>query len=161
MKKLELKDLRVGMKVVFDCNAHKNIEGIVEWRSGYCITNRCGLGGMFSGIEGFESSIKASQVSNIRRHPDFWPCVGDIIVGRDGRKAKVLAVMGECFLKSEWNDYGTAAATSAFTVKEAIKDGWVIEGLEEEKPEEVELTIEEIAEKFGIKTEQVKIKDKE
>lgn len=52
--------------------------------------------------------------------------VGDIIVNRDGEKAKVIDVLSNSFLRSYWNDFEVGAI--GCQTQEAINYGYTIEG---------------------------------
>src|SRR3990167_4571899 len=77
--------------------------------------------------------------------------VGDVIEGEYGDNAKVLAVIGDVFLRSGWNSMNTAYYW--VTKKEAQRNGWKLQ-----QPIQVkEVSLEEVAEKFGVPVEKIKI----
>jgi len=53
---------------------------------------------------------------------------GDIIVSEGGKKAKVIDVLPNSFLRSCWGDFEEARIWHKFT--EAEKHGWMIKGEE-------------------------------
>ncbi|MDI9960697.1 MULTISPECIES: hypothetical protein [unclassified Rhodococcus (in: high G+C Gram-positive bacteria)] len=73
--------------------------------------------------------------------------VGDIIVDTDGDEAKVLAVLGDVFLRSGWSDFdGTA---DWLTVSEAKSAGWTVK--QDTPTEEItELSIAELEKKLDL-----------
>lgn len=78
--------------------------------------------------------------------------VGDVIVDKEGYIVKVLAICGEAFLRSFWDDFNRASC-SWYTFTEAENAGWKLK----EEPQKVrEITMKEVCEKFG---EEVKIKE--
>ena len=54
---------------------------------------------------------------------------GDIIVNEDGRKAKVLEVFTNTFLRSGWDNFEEVGSWHTFTAAE--KRDWKIKGSEE------------------------------
>ena len=80
--------------------------------------------------------------------------VDDVIVNEDGDKRYVFGVCGKIIFVSRENNYD---AFSYFTTKqELIKINYTI--LQEEEEEVRELTLEEIADKFGVDVKLIKIK---
>lgn len=82
--------------------------------------------------------------------------VGDIIVDEDGDEAKVLEVGETSFLKSYWDDY--ERTTIWYSFEEAEEKGWKLKG-EEDKTGLTELTLKEVAEKFEIPIDKLRIKE--
>ncbi len=78
---------------------------------------------------------------------------GDVLE-RNGDKIKVLGVCGEVFFTSLANDF-EKASYSVFTKKELQEKGFQ---LANSKPEIVELTMDEIAKKFEVPVENLKIR---
>lgn len=80
--------------------------------------------------------------------PKTWDTleVGDIIVDTDGTEEKVLAVMGDVFLRSCSDDFDETQ--SWYTKKEVQKNGYKIKGGEEEVSE---MTVEQISKALGKK----------
>ena len=62
----------------------------------------------------------------------FSPSVGDIITNKEGAKAKVLAVIGDVFLRSCWGEPNFNLAGYWHTFAEAEEDGCSV--VKEEKP---------------------------
>lgn len=86
--------------------------------------------------------------------------VGDIVVNTSGTTRKVLAVLGDAVLLSSGDRHARAGAW--WTVAELKERGdWLNSEPPTETDETTELTIEQIAEKFGLKPEQVRIKKEE
>ncbi len=81
--------------------------------------------------------------------------VGDEVVDKDGDKSTVLDVRERLIFLSRWNDKNTSG--SNYTREELIKAGYTIV---QDTPEEeiLELTIDQIAEKFGRDVKDIKIK---
>lgn len=77
--------------------------------------------------------------------------VGDIIVDKDGQKAKVLAVLPGVFLRSSLDDLDHAY--SWYTYEEIDQNAWKLES-----QEKTTVTREEIAEKFNIPLSKLRIK---
>ncbi|KAB2587260.1 hypothetical protein BS297_00850 [Rhodococcus erythropolis] len=81
--------------------------------------------------------------------------VGDIIVDTDGDEAKVLAVLGDVFLKSGWNDFDETA--SWLTVSEAKSAGWTVK--QDTPTEEItELSIAELEKKLDLTAGTLRVK---
>lgn len=99
------------------------------------------LGYKYAVTIGFQDNIKAMEndVKNLKilSREDGSPVanVGDIIVDKDGDKAEVLAVNGDCFLRSCWNDFDDTT-DCWYKNSEIKKNGLKIEGIEEDKAEE-------------------------
>jgi hypothetical protein len=84
---------------------------------------------------------------------------GDVIV-TSSRKAKILGVCGDVFIRSWLGDFDTAS--SVHTLKELILDGWKLESeLTAQEPALVELTIQDISEGkgAGVDPKFIRIKD--
>lgn len=90
--------------------------------------------------------------------PKTWNTleVGNIVVNTNGSEAKVLAIIGDVFLRSMWGSF-SISSDSWYTKTEAEAEteecGWKIKGTEDENIQEV--TMQEVCEKFG---KEVKIK---
>lgn len=83
--------------------------------------------------------------------------VGDIVVNISGTTRKVLAVLGDAVLLSSGDRHARAGAW--WTVAELKERGdWLNSEPPTETDETTELTIDQIAEKFGLTPEQVRIK---
>lgn len=80
--------------------------------------------------------------------------VGDIVIDEFDDKRKVLEVLTNTFMCSFVNDF--TQILGWYTFEEGEKQGWKIKGQEEE--ETVELTHEEIAEKFGVDVDKLRIR---
>jgi hypothetical protein len=80
--------------------------------------------------------------------------VGDVIVDKNGEEAKILALTNNhtAFLKSRWGDFNLAGDWYTFT--EATN--WHLKNQQEDK---TELTLEEVATKFNIPVDQLRIKE--
>lgn len=63
--------------------------------------------------------------------------VGDVIESKYTRTARVLAVCGEAFLRSMWDDHKVASTWCAIT--EAKKVGWKIQQSTPSEPETIEI----------------------
>ena len=73
--------------------------------------------------------------------------VGDIIVHPDGDEAKVLAVLGDVFLKSDWDNFDSAETW--YTVAEAKTWHWTVK--QDTPTEEItELSIAELEKKLHL-----------
>lgn len=81
--------------------------------------------------------------------------VGDIIVSADGDEGKVLAVLGNVFLKSPWNDFD--AASSWYTTAEAESFDWTVK--QDTPPEAItELSIAELEQKLDLTAGTLRVK---
>ncbi len=80
--------------------------------------------------------------------------IGDIVIDDDGDEQKILAVLatGEnpVYLLSDYNDFDEADDMQ--TAKELERKDYTFPG------EQTELTMDQIADKFGVSVEQLKIK---
>lgn len=111
------------------------------------------LGYKFAHYLGTESSLE-KYVEFIQPIQDKPVKVGDIIVDKDGKKAKVLEVFENTFTMSDFCNY--YVADGPFTFEEIGINGWKIERQEEDK--KIELTLDEIAKKFGYDVKDIRIK---
>lgn len=81
--------------------------------------------------------------------------VGDIIVDTDDDEAKVLAVLGDVFLKSGWSDFDETA--SWLTVSEAKSAGLTVK--QDTPTEEItELSIAELEKKLDLPAGTLRVK---
>jgi hypothetical protein len=79
---------------------------------------------------------------------------GDVVVDKDGDTRKVFAVMDEVFLPS----IGHVKASGWFHKEKAKEECWRVVT---EDDEHTELTLQQVADKFGVPVEQLRIKDDE
>lgn len=81
---------------------------------------------------------------------------GDILVSNDNpRTARVIGVIDDVvFLSDEFNQ----ADSSIYTHEELLKGGWRLKP-KEPKIKPIKLTLQEIAEKFGVPVDRLKIVD--
>ena len=77
-----------------------------------------------------ESSIALTAITS--KTMPFSPSVGDVIQDKSGSKAKVLAVLGDVFLRSCWGEPSFDLAGYWHTFAEAEEDGCSV--VKEEKP---------------------------
>lgn len=56
---------------------------------------------------------------------------GDVIVGRDGERAKILDVLPNTFIRSMWGEFNSFGCV--YSYEYAIEAGWTFEEVEEEK----------------------------
>lgn len=81
--------------------------------------------------------------------------VGDIIVDTDGDEAKVLAVLGDVFLKSGWNDFDETGQW--LTVSEAKSAGLTVK--QDTPTEEItELSIAELEKRLDLTAGTLRVK---
>lgn len=81
--------------------------------------------------------------------------VGDIIVDTDSNEAKVLAVLGDVFLKSSWNNYDETA--SWLTISEAKSAGLTVK--QDTPTDEItELSIAELEQKLDLTAGTLRVK---
>jgi len=80
--------------------------------------------------------------------------VGDIVVDDNGNERKILEIgtSHTAFIVSYCSDHD--GASDWITFKEADKAGWKLKGQEET----VEISMDEIAEKFGVDVDKLKVK---
>lgn len=82
--------------------------------------------------------------------------VGDILVDDDGDETKVLGVLGEVIFRSRINEFGVFGI--GYTVTELKDEGFKLK--QEEQPEDTtELTLKEVADKFNIDVDKLRIKE--
>lgn len=81
--------------------------------------------------------------------------VGDIILSDFGSEAKVLAVIGDVFLRSSWDDFDIVGYW--YTTKQAQGYDCTLKGSEDE--DTVEVTLEEVAKKFKVDITKIRIKE--
>lgn len=93
------------------------------------------------------------QLENLRRSKKFWPVEGDILVSPEGDERKVLGIIGNVFHLSYSDNFSLHGG--GCTIEELIKYKYKIKGLDTE--EKTVLTMDEIAEKFGVPVDQLKI----
>ena len=79
--------------------------------------------------------------------------VGDIVVNTDGDESKILAVIENCFLRSAWDVFDHAGSWYIF--KQAEQYGWKL------KPTTTKLSMDQIADKFGINVDNLEITKEE
>ena len=79
--------------------------------------------------------------------------VGDIVVNTDGDESKVLAVIENCFLKSLLEDFDIMDRW--YTFEEVKRYGWKL------KPTTTKLSMDQIADKFGINVDNLEITKEE
>jgi len=79
--------------------------------------------------------------------------VGDIVVNTDGDESKVLAVIENCFLKSLLEDFDIMDRW--YTFEEVKRYGWKL------KPTTTKLSMDQIADKFGINVDNLEIMKEE
>ena len=75
--------------------------------------------------------------------------VGDVVIHEDGDKSKVLAVLGDVFLKSCWEGFEFADGCW-YTKTQAQEYGWTIEGATPTEDEEVEKALQLLRDKGRI-----------
>lgn len=88
------------------------------------------------------------------------PYVGMILENICGCKYMVLAVTGKIVILSHLDEFNVADST-IWTVEELIEYGFKVVGADQKEDEKVELTMDEIANKFGIDVKKLKIKKEE
>jgi len=109
------------------------------------------LGYRYSWVIGREWMEGVHNVHNLRLAGS--PQVGDILVIGDGDKRKVLARLESLVFMSAINNYEVTG--SFFTTQETEKYRWKVEG--QPVPEPRVLTMNEIAEKFGLPVDQITV----
>lgn len=93
------------------------------------------------------------RVTDLVAIEGFYVNVGDV-VGWECFRAKVLAVMGDAFWISLWDTFESYGY--GLTFKQAAERGFKVLPAEPEK--QIELSMDQIAEKFGMDVKQLKIK---
>lgn len=98
------------------------------------------------------STILDFTESDLSPAPKTWETleVGDVLVTDNGNETKVLAVVGETFLRNNIHSSNEAAV---WYTKAEVRESWTIKGAQDETIQEV--TMNEVREKFG---KEVKIK---
>lgn len=107
---------------------------------------------------GYKHSWRIKNVSNLRpAEKSFdYPEVGDEYVERDGDSRFVLGVAGRVIFLSA--SYDKDKFIQGYTKEELIRDGYTIK--QDTPIEEVlEFTLDEVAEKFGIDSKKIRIKE--
>lgn len=135
------------------------IEKYASWQPDYTFTvtsisksSSDDDGGMINGSDGIcvfgrRLELAEKSLDNLQ--------VGDILVHTDGDEAKVLAVLGNVFLRSEWNDFDKSFEW--YTVAEAKMDSWTVKQ-DSPAPETTELSVAELEEKLGIESGTLRVK---
>lgn len=82
--------------------------------------------------------------------------VGDVVIDEDNDECTVLAVCGKAFLVS---DYRSPSVMGGWFLLDYVKSrGWRIKGVNSKEKPVLELTLDEVAEKFGVDVKRLKIK---
>ena len=108
-----------------------------------------------SNIAGFRFYPSGGDLEVIKELTGMYAAkVGDIIVDGDGDEAKVLEIGNShtAFLMSNFDNF--AKASCWITFADAEEEGWKLKGQEET----VEISLDEIAEKFGVDVDKLKVK---
>lgn len=135
------------------------IEEYASWQPDYTFTvtsifksSSDDDGGMINGPDGIcvfgrRLELAEKSLDNLQ--------VGDILVHTDGDEAKVLATLGDVFLRSGWNDF--EITDSWFTAMEAKTYDWTIKQ-DSPAPATTELSVAELEEKLGIESGTLRVK---
>ena len=91
---------------------------------------------------------------NLKIGDKFRVVEGDVIVDEDGDEQIVLGVCGKVIFISNINDHEGVYRFS--TAKRLRELGYT---MQTSRPEVTELTMEEVAEKFGVDVENIRIKE--
>lgn len=139
---------KVGDRVITKADCYQRDNG-TERPKGYVFTIAEIDGVSYRENVGVMDGLGSSEIELCKKDWDTLE-VGDIIVDTDGEEAKVLAVLGDVFLRSCWKDFRYASDCWS-TKKYAEDEGWKIKGAEE--TDTVKMTVSEVSKLVGKKVE--------
>lgn len=142
-------EFKAGDKVIITANT--NYHGFKIGETVRLVTHDEGKSWRATKLDGSDSwYVMESEMKPVSQYR-----VGQVFT-KDGEEFKLLAEVDGVFATSEVDDFSRVEnwATES-QIDEYVKNGWKVKG---EKPEVTELTIEEIAKKFDVSPEQVRIK---
>jgi len=106
----------------------------------------------------YDAQYDTWRDSDLEPAPKTWETleVGDILANIGGNKIKVLSVSDSLITRSAVDDFDIAYS-SFYTKQELINGGWTV--YQQPTPEPIlELTLDEIAKKYGRDVKDIKIK---